>query len=64
MKQKLTIKDLIPIIENEGLAYSINNYLSHEQIKDTTLADLWKKAQEAFEAVGQYIEDQSGMDFR
>ncbi|MNW59546.1 hypothetical protein D3C74_374670 [compost metagenome] len=52
---KKTIEDVRDIVEMEGLAYAISDYLSHNNIEDETLASLWKEAEVSINKVAEYI---------
>lgn len=51
-KDNQLIKD---IIEEEGLGYAIQHYISSKSIKDPKLAKLWIAAEEAMSKIIDYL---------
>ncbi len=52
---KVSVEDIVSIVENEGLGYAVGEYLDAESIKDKTLAKLWGQAQDALDEVEHYL---------
>lgn len=53
---KLTVNDVKEIVEYDGLGYSIQNGISHDNIADETLASLWREARAIMEDIALYLE--------
>jgi len=51
---KMTNDDIKDIIENEGLGYAIESYLSWQHIEDKELAKQWKIAGDAMNKIKKY----------
>lgn len=56
-KRKQSVSEIASIVENEGLGYAIQSYISASSIKDEDLADMWERAHELLAEIEQYIED-------
>jgi hypothetical protein len=56
-KQKHSVSEIAGIIENEGLGYAIQSYISASSIKDEDLADMWARATELLNEIEAYVED-------
>lgn len=54
---KYNTTEVCEIIENEGLGYAITSYISHDQIEDVKLADLWRVAKEVLDKIEEYVGD-------
>ena len=52
---KLSIKEIQEIVEQEGLEYTVLEYLSSERIEDETLKELWNDAVKSFELIEYYL---------
>jgi len=51
----MTNEEVKDIIDNEGLGYAIQDYMSSDDFEDAQLAKLWDKASEALNAVTKYL---------
>jgi len=56
-RQKHSVSEIAGIIENEGLGYAIQSYISPSSIKDEDLADMWERARELLNEIQEYVED-------
>lgn len=52
---KLTIKEVAQRVENEGLGYTIQNYMSGKHIEDEKLSKLWDECQELMDKIEQIL---------
>lgn len=55
--EKLTVEEIAAVVDNEGLDYAIQHYLSSDRIADPELAKLWQDAAAALSAVSSYLEE-------
>lgn len=53
----MTNEDILGIVENEGLDYAIQHYLSPSDIEDPTLKEIWTKAKIYLDKVSAFLED-------
>jgi hypothetical protein len=53
--KKYSTKQVMEIIECEGLGYAVQYYMSGENIDDPELARLWDDAQEALRKIEQKL---------
>lgn len=49
--EKLTLRQIKVTVEDEGLGYSIESYLSHKAIADEELAEWWEEARVLMEKI-------------
>ena len=56
-KRKFSISEIAGIIENEGLGYAVQHYMSGSSIKDEDLADMWDRARELLNEIEEYVEE-------
>jgi hypothetical protein len=61
--EKYSIEYIVDVINSEGLAYAITDYLGANQIEDKELSILWRNVAQAIEDVKLYIEERMGEDF-
>jgi len=54
-ESKMSIEDVKLVIENEGLGYAIQNYMSYNEIEDKKLASMWKKAAKILNNIEDYV---------
>ncbi len=45
------------IIENEGIGYAVQHYISGEEFKDPATAKLWLNAEKALNDLKEYLEE-------
>ncbi len=57
MSEKLSINDIYYIVQNEGLDYTIQSYLSSNDIKDPILKKLFKNAKKALSEFELYVNE-------
>lgn len=55
--KKFTIKEVAEIVDNEGLDYSIMEYLNSNSISDEYLSELWKTAQEVLVDIQEILDE-------
>jgi hypothetical protein len=51
------VNDVAGIVEQEGLGYAVQHYLSAERIQDAKLADLWGRAKGLLNEIETYLEE-------
>lgn len=51
----LTNEEVADIVEQEGLGYSVMDYLSSEQIEDEVLRALWENAADLLYKIDSYL---------
>jgi|CXWL01.1.fsa_nt_gi hypothetical protein len=52
---KMTIEEIGHVVENEGLGYAIQSYLSADDIQDTRLAELWQQAKDILDEIDEIL---------
>ena len=52
---KHTKEQIANIIQNEGIGYTIQDYVSGEHIEDKVLAEMWKDAKDLLDRISEYI---------
>lgn len=55
--KKYTVDEVSSIVENEGLGYAVQDYMSSERIEDPKLAKLWEEAKYALDKIDFYLEN-------
>ena len=56
MEDKMDNEEVANVVENEGLAYAIQDYMDHKRIADKKLAKLWKEAREKLDAISEILD--------
>jgi hypothetical protein len=51
------INDVAAKVEQEGLGYAVQHYLSADRIQDAKLADLWSRAKDLLDQIDAYLEE-------
>ena len=51
----MTIEEIGHVVENEGLGYAIQSYLSADDIQDTRLAELWQQAKDILDEIDEIL---------
>lgn len=54
----MSTKQVLGIVENEGLGYACQYYCDGGEFKDRKLARLWDDAGRALDLLNQYLDDQ------
>lgn len=57
--KKYTNKQVAEIVENEGLGYAVQHYMSSEDIKDKELAKQWEVAKGALNTITNILKEYS-----
>lgn len=55
MEKLYSDDDLRNIIDNEGLGYAVQWYLSADRIEDKDTADLWREAKKALDNLSLHL---------
>lgn len=55
MNNKYTIEGVDMVIDDEGLDYAIQHYISSDNIADPELRKLWQRAKNALAEIESYI---------
>jgi hypothetical protein len=55
MTKKLTVLGVAAVIENEGLGYAIQHYMSGDHIADPALAKMWDDAAKLLSQIQDYV---------
>lgn len=55
IEEKKTNQEVICIIEDEGFGYAVHDYISADSIEDKELAEKWKAAKLALDAIEDYL---------
>ena len=59
---KLTNGEAIDIIENEGLGYAVQYYISGDKFKDPMTTAYWNAASTALTVLSEYLEHETGRE--
>lgn len=62
-EKEYTNGDAVDIIENEGVGYAVQHYVSGSWFKDDTTERLWTNAANALELLQDYLRKDTGRDF-
>jgi hypothetical protein len=54
--------DAVDIIENEGLGYAVQHYISGDSFADAKTARLWNEADRALAALVTHLERETGRE--
>ncbi len=54
--EKLSNEDVWSIVENEGLGYAIQHYMSYNRIADPILAEKWKQAAQLLDEIDTLLD--------
>lgn len=60
-KHKYTIDEVADIIEEEGIGYAIQKYLSAKNIADPKLADMWRRARILLAEIERYVDPEGAL---
>ena len=52
----MNIKEVAEIVENEGLGYAVQHYMSSDDIENKALKSLWDIASAALKAIDNMLE--------
>lgn len=63
MTEKMTVKEVGEGVIAEGLEYTITYGISPDRIADPKLADLWRKANAAIQAIEDCLTEHLGQDW-
>lgn len=55
--EKYTNEEILGIVENEGLEYTVTSYLSPESVEDKKMKELITNAKEALENLEEYLRE-------
>ncbi len=61
-KGTLTNERAADYIENEGVGYAVQHYISAEYFKDQKTVELWDAANKALTALTTYLSEETGRD--
>ncbi len=62
MGDKYTNGDAVDIIENEGVGYAVQHYISGDSFKDPKTAELWNAANKALTDLCEYLSRETGRE--
>lgn len=57
MDELYSNEEVFALIENEGIGYAIQDYLSADKIADEELAQMWSEAKQLLSAIEDYLND-------
>ena len=56
MSDKMSTEDVFYKVENEGLGYAIQHYMSGKDIEDPALAAMWDECKVLLDKISAYLE--------
>ena len=54
--------DAVDIIENEGVGYAVQHYISGDYFKDPVTAALWNAADKSLKALVEHLKRETGRE--
>lgn len=62
MSDKMNLEDVFYKVEDEGLGYMVQHYMSGDSIDDPKLAAMWDECKAMLNAITEYLEDNVELD--